>query len=42
MRATFARTGLGPAGIAVGVTLMVIGIVVVQVLQRHRKRAAAS
>ena len=42
MRATFARTGLGPAGIAVGVTLMVIGIVVVQVLQRHRKRALAS
>lgn len=42
MRATFARTGLGPAGIAVGVALMVIGIVVVQVLQRHRKRAVAS
>ena len=42
MRATFARTGLGPAGIAVGVALMVIGIVVVQVLQRHRKRALAS
>ena len=42
MRATFARTGLGPAGIAVGVGLMMIGIVVVQVLQRHRKRTLAS
>lgn len=42
MRATFARTGLGPTGIAVGVALMVIGIVVVRVLQRHRKRAVAS
>ena len=42
MRATFARTGLGPAGIAVGVGLMVIGIVVVQVLQRRRRRAAAA
>ena len=42
MRTTFARTGLGPAGIAVGIVLMVIGIVVVQVLQRHRKRAEAA
>lgn len=42
MRTTFARTGLGPAGIAVGVALMVAGIVVVQVLQRHRKRTPAS
>ena len=42
MRTTFARTGLGPAGIAVGVVLMVIGIVLVQVFQRFRKRAPAS
>ena len=38
MRATFARTGLGPAGIAVGAALMLIGIVAVQMLQRHRRR----
>ena len=42
MRATFARTGVGPAGIAVGAALMLIGIVVVQILQRRRKRAGAS
>ena len=42
MRATFARTGVGPAGIGVGVVLMVIGIVVVQIMQRRRKRAVPS
>ena len=42
LRATFARTGVGPAGIAVGAALMLIGIVVVQILQRRRKRAGAS
>ena len=42
MRATFARTGVGPAGIAVGAALMVIGIVAVQILQRRRKRIDAS
>ena len=42
MRATFARTGVGPAGIGVGVALMVICIVVVQIMQRRRKRAVAS
>ena len=42
MRATFARTGVGPAGIAVGAALMVAGIVAVRILQRRRKRAGAS
>ena len=42
MRTTFARTGLGPAGIAVGAVLMVVGIVVVQIFQRYRKRAPGS
>ena len=42
MRATFARTGVGPAGIAVGAALMLIGIVAVQIIQRRRKRAGAS
>lgn len=42
MRATFARTGVGPAGIGVGAALMVIGIVLVQVMQRRRKRAVPS
>ena len=42
MRATFARTGVGPAGIAVGAGLMVFGIAIAWILQRHRNRAAAS
>ena len=42
MRATFARTGVGPAGIAVGAVLMVAGIVAVRFLQRRRKRIEAS
>ena len=42
MRATFARTGVGPAGIAVGAVLMVAGIVAVRILQRRRKRIEAS
>ena len=42
MRATFARTGVGPAGIGVGVALMVIGIAVAWVMQRRRNRAGAS
>ena len=42
MRATFARTGVGPAGIAVGAALMVAGIVAVRILQRRRRRGGAS
>jgi len=42
MSATFARTGVGPAGIGVGAALMVIGIVLVQIMQRRRKRAVPS
>ena len=42
MRATFARTGAGPAGIAVGAGLMVAGIVAVRILQRRHKRIDAS
>ena len=42
MRTTFARTGIGPAGIAVGVALMVIGVVGVQFVQRRRRRAGTS
>ena len=42
MRATFARTGVGPAGIAVGAALMVFGIAIAWMLQRHRNRGAAS
>ena len=42
MRATFARTGVGPAGIAVGAALMVAGIVAVRILQRRRKRGGVS
>ena len=42
MRATFARTGVGPAGIAVGAALMVFGIAIAWMLQRHRNRAGAS
>ena len=42
MHATFARTGVGPAGIAVGAALMVVGIAIAWMLQRHRNRAGAS
>ncbi|MDE0458064.1 MAG: hypothetical protein OXI15_12295 [Chromatiales bacterium] len=42
MHATFARTGVGPAGIAVGAALMVFGIAIAWMLQRHRNRAGAS
>ena len=42
MRATFARTGVGPAGIAVGAGLMVCGIAVAWMLQRSRNSAADS
>ena len=42
MRATFARTGVGPAGIAVGAVLMMAGIVAVRILQRRRKRIGTS
>ena len=42
MRATFARIGVGPAGIAVGAALMVAGIVAVRILQRRRRRGGAS
>ena len=42
MRATFARTGVGPAGIAVGAALMIAGIAVARVLQRRRKRGGAT
>ena len=41
MRTTFARTGIGPAGIAVGVALMMIGVAGVQFVQRRRRRAGA-
>lgn len=39
MRATFARTGVGPAGIAVGAALMVVGIAIARILQKRRNRA---
>ena len=42
MRATFARTGIGPAGIGVGVALMLIGIMAAKIMQKHRKRVGAS
>ena len=42
MRATFARTGVGPVGIAVGAVLMVACVVAVRILQRRRKRIEAS
>ena len=42
MRATFARTGVGPAGIAVGAALMVAGIAIAWVMQKRRNRAGAS
>ena len=42
MRATFARTGVGPAGIGVGIALMVVGIVAVRLLQRRRRHAPAA
>ena len=42
MRATFARTGVGPAGIGVGVALMAVGIAVAWVMQKRRNRAGAS
>ena len=42
MHATFARTGVGPAGIAVGAALMVVGIAIAGALQRRRNRARAS
>ena len=42
MRATFAHTGVGPAGIAVGGALMAAGIVAVRILQRRRKRTEVS
>ena len=41
MRATFARTGVGPAGIAVGAALMLVGIILARVLQQRRRAAAA-
>ena len=40
MRATFARTGVGAVGIAVGTALMLIGIVVARLLQQRRRCAA--
>ena len=39
MRATFVRTGVGPAGIGVGAALMLIGIAVARFMQRRRRRA---
>ena len=42
MRATFARTGIGPMGIGVGAALMLIGIAAAWVMQRRRRRAGAS
>ncbi len=42
MRATFARTGVGPVGIGVGVALMAVGIAVAWVMQKRRNRAGAS
>ena len=39
MHATFARTGVGPAGIVVGAALMVAGIAIAWLLQRRRNRA---
>lgn len=42
MRTRFARTGVGPAGIGVGVALMVVGIMAVRLLQRRRARTDAS
>ena len=41
MHATFARTGVGPAGIAVGAALMLFGIAIAWILQRLRNRAGA-
>ena len=37
MRTRFARTGVGPAGIAIGAALMVLGIGFARILQRRRK-----
>ena len=42
MQATFARTGVGPAGIAVGAVLMLMGVFVARMLQQRRGRAAAA
>ena len=42
MQATFARTGVGPAGIALGAALMLAGILVARVLQQRRNRAASA
>jgi len=38
MRTRFARTGVGPVGIAVGAALMVLGIAIARILQRRHKR----
>ena len=40
MQATFARTGVGPIGIALGAALMLVGILVAHMLQKRRNRAA--
>lgn len=37
MRTRFARTGVGPVGIAIGAALMVLGIGFARILQRRRK-----
>lgn len=37
MRTRFARTGVGPVGIAIGAALMVLGIAFARILQRRRK-----
>ena len=42
MQATFARTGVGPVGIALGAALMLVGILVARVLQQRRNRAASA
>ena len=42
MEATIARTGVGPAGIGVGMALMVLGILAVRLMQRRRRHAVDS
>ena len=42
MQATFARSGVGPAGIGVGAALMLIGIAAAWIMQKRRNRTGAS
>ena len=42
MRTTFARPGVGPAGIGVGAALMLIGIAAAWIMQKRRNRVGTS